>query len=757
MRLTFPNLALRDGPRRWVEDHIAPEFLRTRREHTTLHTRWLHFFKIGNVELDQPGYIGRTQVYFPAGRQAKQTILTLLMQSIFPASDWFTVTAQGTNASPERASRWRALQRRFVQHDMQLEHEMELFLDDFLTYGNGWFRLTWEERFEIRRMYEEQLRRAPLDEAAEEVRIRDEPEPPPEEDTLAFPGPSDGTIVRLVEKRVPVKCGPKLRTVSPFHIYVAPFTARSVDEALMVFEDMDLPLDHFERMHGLWMDPADPSFGRVYDHPRWAEIMEARGMLDQEMIAIRSEMLNRIGIDPDPNRAYGDLAKKGHGNLTEAYWRGEIPGATDPTTRQLYGERDWHMTFLNDTWCVRLHPNATYSQRRPWLHGGLYPNGPAFWRQGVFDAIASIQYYLNDVGALTLDNLIMALNPVVVVDQEMVQEVSSLEWAPGGLWFGKPEGFKVLNVQGQTQLGMGMINMLQGMSHDYAGANAAMQGVPPARGRGRVAQTATGYGQMLEMGAAPLQGMVKLLERDILVPILQTDYQLAEQFLTDKQTLQILGADGVTLLTEAVGFEDIFGQYQYEWRGAVGLRERMALLQLLQGLPALLTQMGPAAQQALDVPEFLRVLFRDGLQVPFADRILRLGDDLGSISQDLENDVMAVHRKAEVHPLDDDAMHLQAIADARRRDDRFRRDAIAARLLDEHEAAHRMQQQVKQAQQMEQMMGRMLQGGAGGGEAGAGQAPSPPNLAGLFGEGDAAGTPPGPPPGFNPMENGGLA
>jgi ribosomal protein S18 acetylase RimI-like enzyme len=587
---------------------------------------------------------------------------------------------------------------------MKLELQMPMFLRQYLTYGTGVLFHGWEEREEPQRFWERQLQDAPLDTEAEERRFREEEEP---QDEMEFE--QAGTVVRLVEKLVKVKCGPTARVVDLFHFFVAPSTAPSIADATLAFEDLEVPVAHLEEMHDKYLDPAYPSYGRFYDHPEWASMLDLKGALPTERLHTLRERWNRIGLDVNPDSAFPKgLDKKGHVQLTPSYWRGTIPSARDEQGK-LYGKRDWLITWVNGLYPVRIQPNPSYRQIRPWVEGRLFRTTNLFYAQGMLDAVASLQYFLNDVGNLTLDNLMMALNPVVTVDETLVTNMESLRWAPGAKWFVAKEGVNVLNLPTQAQLGMATLNMMQGFIHDFSQTNAAVQGAPPARGRGRVAQTASGYSQLLATGSQAMQLAIKDLEQQLTVPLLERNYELASQFWVEKRVLQVLGAQGAGLITEEVGFEDIFGEYTYEWRGSVGLRERMALLTTLQNLPQLVAQAPPQVQQAFQWVEFFKLMLTDGANVTWADRIFKTGDELPSIDPKLEADVMAAHRRVDVHPADQNHLpvHLQSLAT----DERFQRDPIARQLLMEHLQQTQAQEQQRQQQMMmqavQQIMGQM--------------------------------------------------
>jgi hypothetical protein len=706
VRLIYPNFATNPVVQKWADDHVPRMLKDTRRERQTLNTRFQHFWRMHAVELkdDDMAYLGRSRVYLPATRRAIEAWNTVLMEALFPQSEWFSVQSTDVTPNPEQVPRWHALQKRYLQ-EMQLEDEFPLFLRQYLTFGTGILRHCYDFSEEPQRVWERQFAKAPLDTDAEERRIREEADP----DAAMELASSDGTVFRLVEKVIQTS-GPICRAVDLMHFYVAPFTARSLHEATLAFEDIEVPFTHVERQHERWMDPTVPAWGRIFDHPDWERILACKGIITDDMLREKQQQMERLGIDPDTNRAHRSLAEKGHSQLTEAFWRGEIPGAEDEDGKP-FGVRDWHFAVLNDCFVVRAHPNLHYTNLRPWLDGRMYRTTRSYYAQGVCDAIASMQLVGNDTLNLTLDNLQMALSPPTVVDQGEMMFPEQLEWAPGALWFGKPDAVKQLVIPTQAQLGMSMLQMVQSMVQDGAAANFAVQGQPPARGKGRAAQSAQGMAQYAAAGSQEMLAFGRSLERQVLVKLLSRNYEFTAQFQTEKQTIQRLGQDGLSLVVEQVGVEDILGGYFYTWRGATGMRERSMVAGMLQQLPMLVQQLAmfdPTIAQKFDAEKFLRRTLAD-MGLPWADELFRTPLLGTSVDPRLELDAMAVHRVVQPHPGDQDEAHLMAHQQALMADDRFLRDPIARRLLMEHLTATIAQMQMKMQMAMQQQAEAAMQ------------------------------------------------
>lgn len=733
-RHIYPNFATTPLIAEWARDHVPQMCRDARRERQTLNTRWQHFNRMHQVELkdEDMAYRGRSRVYLPATRRAIESWQTVLFDALWPAQgEKFSVDGVTDITSPDQVPRWHALQKRYLE-EMGLEDELPLFLRNYLTVGWSWMRHVFDYDTEPHRVWERQFRDAPLDTDREERRIREMADPHPDPELTR----ADGTVFRLVEKLIETS-GPICRAVDWAHAYVAPMTARSLDDATLAFEDIEVPFTYVEQQHERWMDPQEAAWGRVYDHPKWADLVRSKGLLTDDMLREERERYERLGIDPDTNRVFTSLAAKGHAQITEAFWKGEIvskegePAKDEDGTP--FGVRDWHFIIVNDCFVVRAHPNLHYTNRRPWVDGRMYRTTRSYYAQGVCDAVASLQLVANDTLNLTLDGMNLALSPPTVVDPGEMLFPEQLEFAPGAIWLGKKDAVQPLTVPSPTQLGMLMLQTVETMVQAGADANFAVQGRPPVRGSGRAAQSAQGMAQYAAAGSQGMLGFARALTRQALVPILERNYDFTTQFQTERQTIQRLGPDGVSLVVEQVGIEDILGGYRYKWHGAEGVREKAMTLGMLQQLPMQIQQLAmfdPSLPQKFDAEKFLRRMLQEA-NIAGVEEFFRTPLAGTSVAPDLELEAFKAHRAMPVHPGDDDQAHMQAHQLALFTDDTFLRDPIARKLLLEHIQATVAQIQAKMAAQAMQAMQAMMQPppGAEGPAAPPGQG-SPPALAG---------------------------
>lgn len=729
IRLGYRNLVTNPEIKAWVEEHLGPMFHMVRQDRIVDEERWVHFWKIWNVELDDQAYNGRSRIYLAAGRNTLETWKIALKGGLFPFSDWFDCEAKHSSGLAGNAVAEKALQRENLRH-MKLREKSDAFLQQYCTYGTAVLRHGFEDEEEVQRRYERAPVGAPVDEDDEIIRVEkvvDE-----DEDALAF-RTQQGTEVRLVEGPVKIKYGPTCRVVDLFHFFVWPVTCESVQEAILAFEDITTSSEDIERIAEQWMDPKHEEFGHIYEEiDELIETDGGRQPTDVTRTDIERHVREGLQDYVDPNRIGADL-EEGFFNVTEAYWRGEIPGATDPDTGKEYGRIDWMVCLVNDKYAIRIHPNPRYRKRRPWHVARLIRVVNEFYGRGLVEPFASVQYMLNDMANLTLDNVVSALNPIVLINDDLVSNFDSLELAPNAKWFVDPEGVRFVTPPNVASIGQATMNMLLGFVQDYGRANFATQGVPAPPGRGRSQNTSSGMSMLLQSGSQGFQAALTDLEDQLMVPILESNYELQEQFMSDKMVIVEGGADGAPLIERAIGFEDVVGQYLFTWKGAQGVRERTTLVQGLQGLVQMLAQIrmiDPDAQKAFRIKwgPLAKRFLTDGYGLSWADEVIETPEDAKSMDPTLELDMLALHRMVEVQPGDDDAEHLMVQQPALQ-EDRFANDLIAVQLLQAHIDAHlkaaaEKQQQAQQAQMM-QMMQAAQQGTGGGAPSGMASPPAP--------------------------------
>ena len=749
IRLTHSNLAVNDAVRQWVANTIPDLCIKVRNDRRPTEERWMRYWDIWNVQLSGQSYVGRANTYLPAGRSALETWVMALNSGLFPMGEWFGVDAVEGVGTKKAARAWQDMQRHFLNRTMKIKLNMPLGLRQYVTLGTMVIKQVWEEESERLRFFERCVTDAPDEDPEDEslTVVRDEEDEDREfdESPLEFQT-EDNTRVRLVERDILTKVGPTMRVVDLFHFFVWPRTSPSIQEAELIFEDTESSMDHIKAMHELYMDPEHPEMGMVYDEID--ELVKSNGRLSAEYLYSRQERQRKWNAEYDPNDSAGKVGNQ-RIQVTECYWRGEIPNAKDPLTKEEYGIQDWLIVLVNDCWPIRIHPNPFYTKRRPYKDARMLRVVDEYYGRGVTEAMASMQYMLNDINNLTIDNITNTLNPIILINEDLVTNVESLRLAPNAKWFVDPAGVQFITPPNVAAVGLQTISMMQGMIQDASGASFITQGQAAPRGRGRAQNTASGMGMLLQQGSQGFQFALTELEEQLMIPILEWNYQLAEQFMTEKLPLLVGGERNLPLLQEHIGFEDIFGMYQYTWKGAQGVKETMALTQQMQNFMQLaiqIRQADPNAKFEIKWSEVLRAFITKGMGLPTADEWIMLPDEPPPKEISLVISMLKAHRPVEPSPNDDPKSMLRQLISIGEMDPQFTIDPIARNLLETLMKEYVQMLQVQMAEEQAQMMQAMQQAVMGVG-AGAGAPPGGPGGPGGPAALPALGGPQGPPQG----------
>ena len=673
--LDTKNLATQDGPARFVADRFTEELTRVRRDKLELHLRTEAYDRIWQGKLDKQSYNGRHKAYLAAGRKMAASFQHQLYQACFPQSEWFQTDLVENIVDEARRQAMHDLQRHHLD-GMRLKFHFPPFAQQLLVRGTS----------PVKQGYEQVMRKV-------RSLVRRDP-----------------GRAKTITQEVVLHYGPTFRVADFYSVYVDPPTVACHDEATLIFEDKMVSESHVRQMARRWLDPEDESLGHVYEKVEDALAGRAPDAFLQE----RRIRLKQRGI-VDPLDSY---PMDGLHQLSECWWRGEIPGAThrdDETGEEVEtGETLWLITLLNSTWPLRIQQNPFWYGTVPWHIPRLIREEGEFWGHSLFEGADRLQYLMNDVMNHTLDLFSLVANPIAMIDPSAHPRANTLRVLPLAKWLIRPDAVRLDRPPDATPSGVSLVNQLQAMFDDYSQGNAPGQGRAAARGRGRAGNTATGMGFMIANQHQIVQAIGEDLAEELFQPILQTNVLYDEQFMTDAMILRIGGMGTAPLVERRVAIEDVLGRYAFRWLAATATREKATLATQMERLLPLLVsvqQAGVAPGLDIDFAYIIRRIWQDGLGLHGADRAIRTADQQPSISPDIEHDLLAERRPIEVRPGDDDLGHLEAHMTVGLR--RFEGRPDEAQQLLAHIGRHSQQAEAKMAAQ-EMAQQRMMAGPGGG-------------------------------------------
>lgn len=686
VRMSLPNLALDPQIRDVVQAELCGIITQIRDNRIRLEERWQRFYRIWNCEIDKNSYSGRSKIFLAAARAVSETFVSAIARDFFPSADnWYGIQSIEDVGDELKADAVKALFDHFFQKQMKLKSEALPFFRQLVIYGTSPAKLTF------------------LDKESQVTALKR---------ILDTEGKSS---VKRIEKMVKFYYGPHFAPRDLFNFYVYPETAKDVQDAILAFEDIEVTIGHIKEMSMKFMDPKNEDLGHVYETPD--EVFNASGQSDQhsDIYRFRRERLQRMGLSADPSDRWNKLSNDRR-NLSEIYWRKDLDDS---------GEKEWLVTLINDFHVVRIQENPFWHKKKPFIVPRMLRVVNEFYGRGVMEVIDRVQYMMNDIVNQTMDSVQFEINPITIIDPSMVSFANSIRAHPGAKWLGQPAGFTFTKPASVAAVGFSTLNLLQGYIHDFSGANAALQGQPAARGRGRAQNTASGMQTLLAQGSAGISQIVEDLEQQFGEPLMEMSYSMLEQFMDEKIIIRILGRRGAPLLQKEVGIEDIVGNYEFKWLGSTGTRNRQIIGQQMINFLNIARGFPPQVIQQLNWPWLSKQVWTEGLGLRNAEELFNPNGWQYSVDPVLEFKFLQEDREVKVSPGDDHQQHLkQHYIDRASIFDPLKLEKWDKHIQDTIMAIQQIIQQQQQMQMMQQMA--MMQQGNGQQKAGGG--PRPQNM-----------------------------
>jgi len=619
IRVPYPNLAMDSEILDEVERGLVPLLMRIRYDRIRAEEKWQRYYRIWNCELDKNSYSGRSKIFLAAARQTCETWTSSIIRDFFPASDdWFQVLNVDEIADEMRADSLEHLFYYFFKKQQKIKSDSIPFIRQLVTYGTSPGKLTFADK----------------DKMVKALKLIQQNE-----------------RYKMVNKNVKYQYGPLFRARNLFNFYVWPTTALDVQDCELAWEDIEVSVEHIKEMGSKPINPNDKKLGTVYVVPE--EVYNQTGPTNRgrDWFRFRREKLQRFGLSQDPSDRWNDLSKN-HRNLSELYWTRDIDGT---------GEKEWLITVINDWHVVRIQENPFWHKKKPFFVPRLIRVIDEFYGRGIMDTIDRVQYMLNDMVNQTMDSVQYELNPITIVDPGSVAYSNSIRFHPGAKWLMADPLKSVVFTKPASvaQIGFQTLSMLQGFMQDFSGANAAMQGQPAVRGRGRAQNTAAGFSTMISQGSLPMTQIIEDLEEQFGEPLLEMSYSLIEQFMDETILLRILGRRGAPLIQKEVSIEDIIGNYEFKWMGSIASRNRQILGQQMINFLNIARGLPPQVLQQVNWPWLVKKIWTEGLGLQDAQEMFNPGGYSFSVDPELEFKLNQQDRPIAVSPGDDNQAHLK--------------------------------------------------------------------------------------------------
>jgi hypothetical protein len=333
--------------------------------------------------------------------------------------------------------------------------------------------------------------------------------------------------------------------------------------------------------------------------------------------------------------------------------------------------------------------------------------------------VETFQYAANDAVNEGMDAAAYALLPIIMTDPVKNPRVGSMVLNVAAIWETNPNDTKFASFPPLWKDAFNIVQSAKDQIFQTLGVNPAM-----------MPQQVTAPGKKPNQAQLAMEAQVDLLttsdavtgiEGEILTPLLQWFVALDHQYRDEKMTIRAFGELGAQMEMEEIEPVQMDRRFEFRWFGVEAVRnvqqqqQRMALLNVVKGIPPQAypgyeLNLAPAIMSAIEDAFGPRL----GGQI-FTDIRAKL-----TLNPEFENTLLEAGHSLMVHPMDNDAEHMQAHMQA------FQQHGDFSGAIREHMMRHQLQMQVKQQAMMaqqQQMMQPGQQGRPGGGQPRQGAAP----------------------------------
>lgn len=559
------NFADDPDSRHWLDVNVASLLNIVRGEYTAQHESWGDIRRMGNLTRDNnAAYEGKSQAYLPIYQSARETKVSHISQGLFPSDTYIDARSVIPDISPELEQTVKQWMMFHLEQSMRLRAELKPWLRNLLDYGLSVGKVWWEKPPVPQR--QTKLKRLPGIESM----------------LLDYaPAPSFSNE------------GPRFKARNIFSWYVWPVSVNSIEEASIVFEDIQVSKQFVDEMASrkLWCNVEQALAGGNFPDSNTRI---------QEQLAEVANMTTAAS-----NYQAGDLAN--WRTLTECWFRMPVPAALYRPGETVGSAVPVKVIFVGSI-PVEARRNPFWHQQPPYVMRRINEVPDSFFSTGMGRTVSSLQYLANDFMNQTNDNGIYGLNPIIKYNPNLV--VGPLEplepgrmfalTDPAGMVFDRPP------IE-QMQYGLMLTNQLISYANDFGGAPNVLQGSGSKGG----AKTATGA-QILQSNAkGGLQDIIEDIELCVLEPMMRMVASLGQQYESAERYMAISGGQKIQFKRDMLEAE-----FAFRWVASSQAVNRQQRAQAAVQFAQLAAQLVPLLQmqgKMFNPVPALRGLWEDGL------------------------------------------------------------------------------------------------------------------------------------------------
>lgn len=568
------NFADDQKTRQWLEDNLLGLLEQVRSEGAGMREEWAKVRRMANLTRDEgQAYEGRSDAYLPVYQRALETRVSHTSRGLFPTDTYIDATP----VKPEfeqNSPAMKAWMMHQLEREAKIRSELKPWLRSLFNYGFAVGKVWWEKPLVPRK--QTRITRLP---GIEEV--------------LMNYGGGDAWVGQ----------GARFKARSPFSWYIWPLTVNSIDEASLVFEDIQVSKQFVMDMakKGIWKNAED-----IINN---SDVPDADADMQEQLAEVASTATTAAQLKQ------GELAHWVY--LTECWLRMPVPDALYLPNEER-GCAVPVKVVVAGGHIVEVRRNPFWHQRPPYLLKRLNENPDSFYATGMGRASLSLQHLINDFVNQTNDNGIYGLNPVIKYNPNVI--VGPLEpLEPGRMWpMTDTEGVKFDRPPvEQLQYGLMLANQFISYLQDMSGAPAVLQGSGSKGG----AKTATGAQILQGNVKGDLQDIIEDIELQVLQPLMEMIHMLGQQYESPERWLAVSGGEKMQFTRDMLE-----GEYLWRWVAStqtvnqqMRAQQSIQFVQLAASLAPMLMQQG----KTVDVEPLLRRIYEDGLGQRNFDRVIK--------------------------------------------------------------------------------------------------------------------------------------
>lgn len=470
----------------------------------SLEEEWREILRMEMLQFDyNKRYKGRSSIYVPLFIKINQTLVSTLSRGLFPSDEYMNVADESENPSEGNALAVKALLQREFDYSAGLRKKIKPGLAQLNRTGNTVFKYWWHKN--SRDEKRKQIRPSPSLKAAMGGALPKK--------SISF----DYDDARNID-------GLRFSPRSIFNFYLWPTTAESLEDATVVFEDIDTPRQVVEAKlkSGEWSN-GEVALGGSQPIGHLANQAELHG----------------TGFNLSaPSNSIMDNNKFGHVLVISEVWVNLVL----PNSAYVGDEERGTPVPCKVIMCGRtpldVRRNPFFHQRPPYLMGRSNVIPGLTYGYGTGRIVKQLQWLSNDFMNQTNDVLQYGLNPILKYNPAFLTAPLK-PLSPGVAWgmtdiqngaaFERPPA-------DLGNIGIEAFQLISGQAYDFSGAPPVLQGTSA----GKAARTATGAQILQKNAMSVMQDVVEDLEQEMMIPLMHGTWFLLNQYM-DESTMVSIG------------------------------------------------------------------------------------------------------------------------------------------------------------------------------------------------------------------------